>query len=215
MRAEARFHPTPATSPTCKAKTPIVDKRKWTAHKYFVVTLSVTKSSIPAELFMSQNAARDARMRRAVKSTKNHGRATLLLIPAMFAPTSRLRVTFHRLRGVVIGLGAEIGYEVLIDNLYPELVSIGRDVTIATRATILAHDESFAYAWGGAEVIRPTHLEDGAFIGAGALILPGVRVGQHAIVGAGSVVTSDVPPDSVVAGVPARVVRRRPEQGEE
>jgi acetyltransferase-like isoleucine patch superfamily enzyme len=50
-------------------------------------------------------------------------------------------------------------------------------------------------------------VEDNAWIGAGSIILDGVRVGKGAVVGAGSVVTEDVPPHSVVAGVPAKVVR--------
>ena len=51
-------------------------------------------------------------------------------------------------------------------------------------------------------------VEDNAWIGAGAIILDGVRVGKGAVVGAGSVVAEDVPPHTVVAGVPAKVVRR-------
>jgi len=58
-------------------------------------------------------------------------------------------------------------------------------------------------------------IEDGAWIGAGAVVLDGVRIGRGAIVGAGAVVTRDVPPLAVVAGVPARVVRFREERGEE
>jgi acetyltransferase-like isoleucine patch superfamily enzyme len=54
----------------------------------------------------------------------------------------------------------------------------------------------------------PIILEDGAWIGAGAIILPGVTVGTRAVVGAGSVVVKDVPAGSIVAGNPARVLRR-------
>ncbi len=57
----------------------------------------------------------------------------------------------------------------------------------------------------------PVHIETGADIGVGAIILPGVRIGRGAIVGAGSVVNRDVPAFAVVAGVPARVLRFRPE----
>lgn len=52
-------------------------------------------------------------------------------------------------------------------------------------------------------------LEDGCDIGVGSIILPGVIVGEGAIVGAGSVVTKDVEPYTVVAGVPAKVLRKR------
>ena len=51
-------------------------------------------------------------------------------------------------------------------------------------------------------------IEDDAWIGAGAIILPGVTIHKGAIVGAGSVVTKDVPPYSIVAGNPARVIRQ-------
>lgn len=52
-------------------------------------------------------------------------------------------------------------------------------------------------------------IEDDCWLGGGATILAGVRVGRGAVVAAGAVVTRDVPPYAVVAGVPARVVRRR------
>ncbi len=56
---------------------------------------------------------------------------------------------------------------------------------------------------------RPVHVGRGAWIGFGACVLPGVTVGDGAIVAARAVVVDDVPPDAVVAGNPARVVRRR------
>lgn len=56
--------------------------------------------------------------------------------------------------------------------------------------------------------VEPTLVRRGASIGSGATILSCVTVGERAIVGAGSVVTHDVPPDTVVAGNPARYVRR-------
>lgn len=57
--------------------------------------------------------------------------------------------------------------------------------------------------------IRPVRIEDEADIGAGAVILPGVTVGRGSIVGAGAVVTHDVPPYAVYAGVPARLLKWR------
>jgi len=58
-------------------------------------------------------------------------------------------------------------------------------------------------------VIKPVRVEDGADIGVNAVLLPGVTVGKGAIVGAGAVVTKDVAPNSIVAGVPAKFLRSR------
>lgn len=57
----------------------------------------------------------------------------------------------------------------------------------------------------------PVIIENNVWIGSKAVILPGVRIGRQAVIGAGSIVTSDVPPQSVVAGNPARVLRYLPE----
>ena len=60
-------------------------------------------------------------------------------------------------------------------------------------------------------VIKPVRVEDGADIGVNAVLLPGVTVGKGAIVGAGAVVTKDVAPNTIVAGVPAKFLRSRSE----
>lgn len=124
----------------------------------------------------------------------------------MLSPLSKMRVYFHRMRGVRIGEDVEIGYCVLIENVYPERVTIEDGATIAARSTILAHDESALYTGTGEEIVRNTRICKNAFIGVHSVILAGVTVGENAIVGAGSVVTSDVPRNTKVAGVPAKPI---------
>jgi acetyltransferase-like isoleucine patch superfamily enzyme len=61
--------------------------------------------------------------------------------------------------------------------------------------------------------VEPTVVKKGASIGSGATILSEVTIGENAIVGAGSVVTRDVPANTIVAGNPARVLRRVGQRG--
>lgn len=56
--------------------------------------------------------------------------------------------------------------------------------------------------------LKPVRIKQNAWIGSGAIILPGVTVGKNSVVGAGAVVTKDVPDDTIVAGVPAQLVRQ-------
>ncbi|MFO0850000.1 MAG: sugar O-acetyltransferase [Gemmataceae bacterium] len=62
----------------------------------------------------------------------------------------------------------------------------------------------------GREAAKPITIGDDVWVGGGAIVLPGVTVGAAAVIGAGSVVTRDVPPRTVVAGNPARVIRQIP-----
>ena len=62
--------------------------------------------------------------------------------------------------------------------------------------------------------VEPTLVKKGASIGSGATILAKVTIGENAIVGAGSVVTRDVPPNTIVAGNPARLLRKVPRLSE-
>jgi acetyltransferase-like isoleucine patch superfamily enzyme len=118
---------------------------------------------------------------------------------AMHVPGGqRLRVALHRLRGVHIGADVWIGYEALIETGCPELVTIGDRVLIGIRSTIIAHFHE----------VRGVTIKNDVYIGACSVILPGVTVGEGAVVSAGSVVTTSVPPMTVVQGNPARRIAK-------
>lgn len=91
-------------------------------------------------------------------------------------------------------------------NCFMEMANIGKYVFVGPNVVFTDDPHpmlcpKYKECKGGAVV------EDYARIGANSTILPGVRIGRNSLVGAGSVVTKDVPPDSVVAGNPARVIK--------
>ena len=90
-------------------------------------------------------------------------------------------------------------------------IKIGKSVLIAGNVYITDHDHVFTNRdvpplhadWD----IKPVIIEDEVWIGEGAKILKGVRVGRRAVIGANAVVTKDVPPYTIVGGVPAKVIK--------
>lgn len=124
----------------------------------------------------------------------------VLQLVARSAPGAlTLRPRLHRWRGVKIGKNVWIGYDAIIETSYPHLVTIEDGVTIGIRALIIAH-------FRGLE--KGVVIEENAFLGPGTIILPNVVVGRGAVVAAGSVVTTSVPPMTLVQGNPAMPVAR-------
>lgn len=92
-------------------------------------------------------------------------------------------------------------------------ITIGDDVVLSARCMLLdagLSTEGTAETDSRPYVDGPIVIKEGAWIGAGAIVLPGVTIGRHSIIGAGSVVTADVPDYTVVAGNPARQLKRIP-----
>ncbi len=135
--------------------------------------------------------------------------------------------SFVNAYGCAIGDGSKIGAFVEIQKN----VSIGKNCKISSHTFIcegveiednvfVGHGVMFTNdkypratnADGSAQTeadweVIPTFVKKGASIGSGAVIIAGITIGENSIVGAGAVVTKDVPPETIVAGVPARKLR--------
>jgi acetyltransferase-like isoleucine patch superfamily enzyme len=158
---------------------------------------------------------------------------TLAMVPYRLAPFPQLRAPLLRLLGARIGRGTVL-HDVRFFNLYrrglaglaigdecfvgdeclldlAEGVRLESRVTLAERVLVLTHtnvgyrDHPLQAHFPA--MAAPVVVETGSFLGASVTVLPGVRVGAQSFVAAGSVVTHDVPPRTLVAGVPARPLR--------
>lgn len=109
---------------------------------------------------------------------------------------------------VIIGDHTRIG----IHNTIIGPVTIGGHVNLAQGITVTALNHNFSDTTRRIDEqgisTNPVTIEDDVWIGANAVILPGVTIGQHAVVAAGAVVTADVPANTIVGGVPARIIKK-------
>ena len=109
---------------------------------------------------------------------------------------------------VVIGDYTRIG----IHNTIIGPVTIGSHVNLAQGITVTALNHNFENTNERIDLQGVTTkqiiIKDDVWIGANAVILPGVTIGRHAVVAAGAVVTTDVPENTVVGGVPAKIIKR-------
>jgi acetyltransferase-like isoleucine patch superfamily enzyme len=118
--------------------------------------------------------------------------------------------------GIVIGEGTDIGFGsfILGKSRNPPSVTFGKRVAVAPYVLFIASSypgkSQLTYLPNNERLIQkvaPIIIEDDVWLGARSLIFPGVRIGSSSIVASGAVVRHDVPPKSVVAGVPAKIIR--------
>lgn len=135
----------------------------------------------------------------------------VLDLVAKHMPSNALRIRCQRAKGVRIGADVYLAYDVNIDAAYPELVEIDDHARIGIGVIILAHSRP-ADAWMKhlGEHRAPVRIRRHATLYPGAIVMPGVTVGEYAIVREGAVVVDDVPPFTIVAGAPARVIEELP-----
>ena len=126
-------------------------------------------------------------------------------------PHYKIRKLGLKLCGFDIGSDVYIGQDLIVASFISDRschLIIKDRASIAPRVTLLlSSDANWSKLMETREVIAGTiTLEEDCWIGAGTIIYPNVTIGSRSIVGAGSVVTKNVPPDTVVAGVPAQPV---------
>jgi acetyltransferase-like isoleucine patch superfamily enzyme len=116
------------------------------------------------------------------------------------------RAYYRKFWGMDIDPTVQFSLSSKFDRTFPKGIHIGPQTYVAFDVRILTHDRTRG-------LYLHTRIGANCFIGGCSLILPGVEIGDNCVVGAGSVVTKSVPPRSIVAGNPAKVIRSDIEVG--
>jgi len=155
----------------------------------------------------------------AIKKTINHFWKSLLLKYCMYSvilsPLNYrlIRPYLWKKLGCKVGKKVFIGYGVWMDSTYAHLIEIGDNVHITNMCLLLCHQRDISNYFIGDDASSLPYekgkiiIESGVMIGMNTTIMPGVRIGEGAIIGAKSLVTSNIPPWTVAAGCPAKVIK--------
>lgn len=129
----------------------------------------------------------------------------IVIQTARYTPFLSMKNWLYRtLLGMKVGDQTSFALMVMLDIMFPEKISVGRNTVIGYNTTILAHEYLIKeYRLG--EVV----IGDEVMIGANTTILPGVQIGNQAIVSAGTLVHKDVPEGAFVGGNPMRIIYTR------
>ena len=139
----------------------------------------------------------------ALRRMKNY----ILLMVALISPINRMRVCYHRWRGVNIGKDVYIGMFCFLDNAYPEYIYIEDNASINTGTMVLAHFNVKSHFKDLiTATVDPVIIKEGAILAVKSIVLPGVTIGTCSIVSAGSVVNRTVPDFTLVCGNPAKKI---------
>lgn len=132
------------------------------------------------------------------------------LIRTFFASiVQKTRMRIKRLKGYDIHPSTTLERNLNLDRLYPQGIHIGKSCMIASGTTILSHDHCKRTGPNIEDcLLLDTYIGDRCFLAVNCMVLPGVKIGNECIIGAGAIVTKDVPDNCIVAGNPARIVRK-------
>jgi len=129
------------------------------------------------------------------------------LIGSTIDKSSTVFVPFHTNFGRHIKIGKNIFINHACSFLDLGGITIEDDVQIGPRVNLVTENHPVDPAMRKYLDLKPIVIKRNAWIGAGATILPGVTVGENSIVAAGAVVSKDVPDNTIVGGVPAKIIR--------
>ncbi len=127
-------------------------------------------------------------------SKKGYRFANVVDPSAVISRSVRLKEGAQVIAGAIVQTGTVIGENSIVNTK----ASVDHDCRVGAHVHIAP----------GATLSGSVIVEDGVHIGAGATVIQGIKIGRDSIVAAGAVVIQDVPPDTTVAGVPAKVVKR-------
>jgi acetyltransferase-like isoleucine patch superfamily enzyme len=108
-------------------------------------------------------------------------------------------------RFITLGKNVFINHACSFLDLCP--ITIEDDVMIGPKVNLITENHPLDPGNRKTVLLKPIVVKRNAWIGAAATILPGVTIGENAVVAAGAVVSRDVPPNSIVAGIPAKVIK--------
>jgi acetyltransferase-like isoleucine patch superfamily enzyme len=137
----------------------------------------------------------------------------LRLLGAHIGKNARIHTPLHvhntPYRHLIIGKNCHVGRDVFLD--LSRRICIGDNVTISMRSTLITHfvvgDSPLKY-YGYPSDEGDIVIHDGVYMGAGATVLHGVEIGENSLIAAGTLLKTSVPPYSLVAGTPGRVVKK-------
>jgi maltose O-acetyltransferase len=165
---------------------------------------------LDSALELDRQKTKDVLQRYNLAETEPLRQAILHQLLGHFGQDSMIEPPFYCSYGQNIYIGDYVYLNVLCNILDCNRVHIGNHVMFGPSVQVYtaAHHIQAETRIKGWEVAKPIIIEDNVWIGGGAILLPGVKIGRNAVVGAGAVVSRSVPANTVVAGNPAKVLRK-------